>query len=702
MADRIKGITIELSGNTQKLQDSLQGVNGKIKDTQAQLKDVNKLLKLDPTNTELLKQKQGLLKTAVQETKEKLDAEKEALRQLETAGNSDKTTESQERLKREIIDTTKSLENYEKQLNQIHPTLAKVHDVSGKVAEKTRGLSTAAAAGAAGMIGMAVQAGKTADDINTMASQYGVSTAEIQKFNFAQDLVDVSTQDMLGSMAKLTKQMGAGSDVFDKLGVSITDANGGMRDSTDVWYECLEALSQVTNETERDIIAQELFGKSAASLSGIIDDGGEALKRLGQEAEDAGLILGQDALDNANKFNNAIDKLKGTAGQAFLEAGANLAEQLIPALETACGAIENILSWWGSLDGSIQAGILTVLALIAAISPVAGIISTVSAAAMALNISMLPLIGTVAAIIAIAAALVAAGVLIYENWDTIKAKAGELKDWIAKKWNEMATAIKKKWDETVSNCKAFIDNIKTAYEDMRAGIAEKIESVKQKLDDWKAKADAIFEGIRSTIQEKIDAAKDKIDAFRDGVSDAFESVRSTVDGKIQAVKAVLDGLSEKVHSIFDSVKSAIDEKINAAADAVSGAIDRIKGFFDFSWSLPHLDLPHFSIDGEFSLKPPSVPHISVDWYAKAMRNGMILNSPTIFGMNGNTLLGAGEAGPEAVVGVSSLMKMIQRATAGNGVTINVYGAQGQDVNELAEIVTDKLTRQLERGRMTWQ
>lgn len=77
-------------------------------------------------------------------------------------------------------------------------------------------------------------------------------------------------------------------------------------------------------------------------------------------------------------------------------------------------------------------------------------------------------------------------------------------------------------------------------------------------------------------------------------------------------------------------------------------------------------MPHFSISGSFSLNPPSVPHLSVDWYAKAMENGMILSSPTIFGMANGNLLGAGEAGPEAVVGVSSLQSMIQNAVANSG------------------------------------
>ena len=97
---------------------------------------------------------------------------------------------------------------------------------------------------------------------------------------------------------------------------------------------------------------------------------------------------------------------------------------------------------------------------------------------------------------------------------------------------------------------------------------------------------------------------------------------------------------------------------------MSTAISKIKGFFKFSWSLPKLKLPHPTISGKFSLNPPSVPKFSISWYAKAMDKGMILNTPTIFGMGKNgDLLGGGEAGSETVVGTNSLLNMIRSAVS---------------------------------------
>ena len=159
---------------------------------------------------------------------------------------------------------------------------------------------------------------------------------------------------------------------------------------------------------------------------------------------------------------------------------------------------------------------------------------------------------------------------------------------------------------------------------------------------------------------------------------------------------VLNGLKK-----FSELGEGIKNKINTARDAVHNAIERIKSFFNFSWQLPHLKLPHISISGGFSLMPPRVPHFSIDWYAKAMKNGMILNNPTIFGMMDNKLLGGGEAGSETIVGTNSLMSMIQKASKGTIVNMTI-NAQDQNVYELADLVIDRLTAVTQRERLVYR
>lgn len=168
------------------------------------------------------------------------------------------------------------------------------------------------------------------------------------------------------------------------------------------------------------------------------------------------------------------------------------------------------------------------------------------------------------------------------------------------------------------------------------------------------------------------------------------------------IKEKAGDLFSAIKEKFEAIKNAIGDKINEAKDKVKSAIEKIKSFFKFEWSLPKLKMPHISISGGFSLFPPSVPHFSVDWYAKAMKNGMILNNPTIFGMMDGKLLGGGEAGSETIVGTNSLMNMIKSAVNQSPIINMTINAQDQNVYQLADLVIDRLVQQTNRGRMVYK
>ena len=289
MADRIRGLTIEIDGNTTKLSKALEGVNKDIKNTQTQLKDVEKLLKVDPGNIELLRQKQQLLAKAVEDTKEKLDKLKDAQAQMDASGV-DKTSADYQALQREIIATEKSLKdlqtaaaNSNATMQKIAQTAKEVGDGANKVANATKGLSSAAAGGLVALGGMAVKAGQDADELNTLAKQTGLSTEALQKMSYASDLIDVDLGTITSAIKKMKKGLDKNADTFEQIGVAVKDANGEYRATEDIFNDTVEALGKISNETERDVIAMDLFGASADELAGILDDGGKALKELGDE-----------------------------------------------------------------------------------------------------------------------------------------------------------------------------------------------------------------------------------------------------------------------------------------------------------------------------------------------------------------------------------------------------------------------------------
>ncbi|MBQ9354741.1 MAG: phage tail tape measure protein [Clostridia bacterium] len=432
MANRIKGITVEIGGDTTGLDKALKGVNGNIKNTQTELRDVERLLKFDPKNTELLKQKQDLLKKSVGETADKLKVLKEAEKQVQEQVKKGETSQEQYRaLKREIAETEKQMKSLKVASSATISTMNEISDVAGTVANKTRALSAAAGGLLTAGVGLAINAGKSADDINTISKQSGFSTSDIQKFQYAAERIDVDLSTITGAATKMKKSMVSSSkdtqNAWRQLGVSVTDENGKMRDINTVFYETIEALSRVENETERDQLAMQIFGKSADQLAGIVDDGGAALKEMGEEAEKAGLILGQDALDSANDFNDSIDKLKATASKRFAEIGSTVAKDLLPYLEKLCTVIESVLNWFVNLSPEAKKIIVIIIAIVASISPIASIISGISTAIGVMNAvtAASPVTWIVLGIVAAVAALIAIIVLVVKHFDEVKAVASK-------------------------------------------------------------------------------------------------------------------------------------------------------------------------------------------------------------------------------------------------------------------------------------
>lgn len=630
MANRIAGITIEIGGDTTNLQKSLKSVDSQLKTTQNSLKDINKLLKLDPSNTELLVQKQKNLENAISLTKTRLNELKNAQSGVKEG------SEEWDRLQREIIETEQNLKTLEQDLRNFGSVTAQQIKAAGQsmtefgdkvsaAGQKFQPLSTAAAGALTALGGLAYKSVQTADELNTLSQQTGLSTTEIQKLQYAADFVDVSFDDMRGALAKVKKQMTGAPDLWAQLGISVTNADGSMRDATDVFYESLEALSKIENETERDQVAMSLFGKSADNLAGIIDDGGKSLKAYGQEAEDLGVILGEDTVNDLNAVNDTIDKLKKQGGGALAELGATMAKTLAPVLDKVIELIGNVTERIKKLTPEQAETIVKILGVVAAIGP----LLTIGGKLISMVGSITSVIGAVVGVLGgpltlAIGAVIAIGVLLYKNWDEIKAAAIQLKDNLVKTW----------------------DNIK-------ASVSTSIDNLKTKFNDFRDSASAIWNGFMQNISNVIDNVKGKIDAFKQ----KFEDLRSSVEWVIQ----------------------------------------RIKDAFNFSWSFPSIKLPHISIGYNSTgwlgqlFGIDYIPTFSIQWYKKAYENAVMFNSPTVLATP-NGLKGFGDGhGAEIVMGLDKLRELVGEQD--QNVTINVYGSQGQNVEQLADEIARRFVAQ---------
>jgi phage-related minor tail protein len=497
MAGNIKGITIEIGGDTTGLDKALKGVNSQAKAAQSELKEVNKALKLDPGNVELLEQKQRSLADAVSATSEKLDILKEAQKQAaDQLARGEIGQEQYDALTREIVKTeaelkkaTKEADNFSVTLEKAKTSLNKVGSAAQEVADKTKKMSMAAGGALTAIGGLALKSAKNADELNTLSKQTGITTDDLQKMQYASELVDVSVESMTGAMTKMKKGMADGDfgkSVFETLGVAVRDANGELRNSNEVFYEVLTALSNVTNETERDTLAMEVFGKSADQLAGIIDDGGAALKAYGDEAENLGLILDTETLTSLNGVNDTIDKLKAQAGAELAKAGAEALEALTPVLETVIEKLSQLFEWIGNLDQSQMETIITILAVVAAISPIAGIIATICGAITSF-LTIWPQVQAVGAAIKafalanpmalVVAAVILLGTIIAANWDKIRPI-------LEAAWEKVKTVfdnIKQKIETAMQAVKGVFETVKTAilgvWDGLVNGIKSKINTI---------------------------------------------------------------------------------------------------------------------------------------------------------------------------------------------------------------------------------
>ena len=258
--------------------------------------------------------------------------------------------------------------------------------------------------------------------------------------------------------------------------------------------------------------------------------------------------------------------------------------------------------------------------------------------------------------------------------ETIPNALNSVKEFFKNTWDAIKTGVSTAWNaikETIANIVNGIKDFLTgAWDAIKTGASNAWNAVKTTVT-------TVWDGIKSGVSSAVNGVKETIsgawNAVKSTTSSVWNGIKSAVSSAIDGVKSTisngLNSAKSTITNILNAIKSTFSSVWDGAKNIVSNAINRIKSFLNFHWELPKLKLPHISISGRFSINPPSAPHFSIQWYKKAMDEGMILNAPTIFGAAGGKLLGGGEAGPEAVVGAGSLRSMIQEAVASQTATL---------------------------------
>lgn len=323
-------------------------------------------------------------------------------------------------------------------------------------------------------------------------------------------------------------------------------------------------------------------------------------------------------------------------------------------------------------------------------------------------------------------------------WDKVTGWLGKLFGWGDSEDKESKNAETK----ASQAAGAVATGVQTAFTDVETSISGPIEAGaeagKTAFTGLKTAGDTAATGIKTSFKTLLTALQTEVQTGWTNIStkttSAWTLIQTTLSAKLSAIAAniktswsqaqtttttsitsmrtsVTSGfvsIQQAVQSSMSNLASNISNTMSNAVRTVQNAMNSIRNSTNFQWNLPYLKMPHIWINGWWSMDPPSAPSFSVHWYKDAMENGMILDNPTIFGMMNGKLLGAGDAGAEAVVGLHSLMSMIQNAVANmvnvpsvtnvGGVTINVFGAPGQDINELADVIEERVTLNIRRSR----
>lgn len=472
--------------------------------------------------------------------------------------------------------------------------------------------------------------------------------------------------------------------MLDNLMIGITPTKEGMQEVIDKVNEWKAAQGEAANYTIENLAdcqsalvdyieMQGLSGYAAMEASDTLQGSWSSVKGLFEDIlTKVGSQLAPTVMNFLNQLSvwmesvdwDAFASKIGDALGGILEMIQQI--DITALLDQGMAGFEKFLEIVGEMSEKIPIVVQALQDWLPAIAAIVGIITGIEVilkgitiAQLALNVAMSA--NPIGIIIMVIAELVTALIILWNTNEDFRNGVIVIWEAVKEAFSKLADAISEK-----------IEAIKNFFGNLKDNISEKVSQIKQDVSDkfsqMKQVMSTTMQAAKETINEKLQNIKSAYQENGGGIKGITAAAMEAIKGYYTAGYTFIDKLTDgKLSAIVEKFQS----KMSAARDFVKSAIDKIKSFFNFSWSLPHLKMPHFSISGSFSLNPPSVPSFGIDWYKKAMDDGMIMNQPTIFGYNpkSNKFMAGGEAGSETIVGTQSLMNMIRRAVSDKDSTI---------------------------------
>lgn len=555
---------------------------------------------------------------------------------------------------------------------------------------------------------------------------------------------DKAANSLKTGLARLVSPAKEGAMMMDRLGISVTNSDGTMKSSIQIQKELHDAFSKLSESEQIAAASAIFGKNQMAPWLALINTAPENVNELSESLSNCAGTTDEMAEAMMSGFGGSIEQLKSSLDVLITMLGKTLSEFLVPIIQKiseflnwlnsldagtrkiivtigmVIAAAGPVLIFIGKVAQGIGSIMQLAPKLVTAFSKIPGILTTVGGAFKALWAFMLA--NPITIIIAAIAALVGGFIYLWNNceefrefwinlWENIKTAIetawNAITQFLSTTWTNISTAATNAWNAitqffsttwtnitnwfntALSNISTALSTawaditagIQTAWNAIAAFITTTWENIKQIFSNALAAVGAAVSTAWSNISANVTTAMGNIKSFIIG---AWDNIKSSIASALSNIASgITNGFNTAKNNVvnaLNAIKSTASSIWDGIVNLVRGAVDRLKSLVSFKWELPKLKLPHFSISGSFSLNPPSVPSLSVDWYKKAMDNGMILDSPTIFGAMGGKLLGGGDAGAEAVVGVDSLRGMISDAVAaaagiGGDITIPVYIGQ---------------------------